>query len=908
MGTGAAGWPRFSPVAAVMLVDGNSLAYRAFFALPTDMATASGQVTNAVYGFTSMLINLWRDHRPDQIAVAFDRPEPTFRHQRVATYKANRHAAPDILRQQMGLVREVIDALALPTLEMAGYEADDIIATLATEGRDAGRDVIIVTGDRDAYQLVEDPHVKVLYNKRGVSEYALYDEAGIAERTGVAPARYVEYAALRGDPSDNLPGVGGVGDKRAAQLVNEHGGLDGIFAGLDSLTPKLRQNLGEAEAQVRTNAEVMTLVRDVPLGVGLADLAAGEIDREAVRKLFDFLEFRSLHDRLAEVLGDAPSAPAAVLEAAVEVFDTAARAAAGMRAAVGGSGLLAVAPAPGGIDEGFAFVADSAADRAGFVPGRLLVDSGGEGGGDDGDAASALAEMFGPGGPPLAMHGAKPFLRDLVDRGVDPVNLRLDTMLAAYLLDPSGDRYDLAEMLPRFTGLELPESDAPSGQLDFDLDAAAATPAVQAARAALAVDRLAAPLREALAAQGLADLHDDVEAPLVRVLARMEHVGIGVDPAVLTRIRDELAAETEEMRAAVIAAAGREFNLNSPKQLREVLFDELGLTPLKRTKTGYSTDAQSLERLREAHPVVEHLLDYRELEKLRSTYGEGLLGEVGPGHRIRATFNQTVARTGRLSSDAPNLHNIPVRSERGRVFRTAFVAPEGRRLLVADYDQIELRCIAHLASDPGLIAAFEAGDDIHTATAARVFGADPAEVGVEQRSRAKMISYGLAYGMEAYGLAQRLNIATEEAAVILGAYFEAFPAVRDYMDRTVAEARRRGYTETLFGRRRQIPELASQNARIRQAGERQAMNAGIQGLAADIFKVALVRLDAALDDGGLASRIVLQVHDEIIVESPAAEVEDASELARATMGGAFELKVPLEVDLQVAETWAGAKG
>lgn len=897
-----------------MLVDGNSLTYRAFFALPTDMATASGQVTNAVYGFTSMLINLWRDHEPDQIAVAFDRPEPTFRHQRVDTYKANRHAAPDILRQQMGLVREVIEALALPTLEAPGYEADDIIATLATEGRDSGHDVIIVTGDRDAYQLVEDPHVKVLYNKRGVSEYALYDEAGIAERTGVAPARYVEYAALRGDPSDNLPGVGGVGDKTAAKLVNEHGGLDGIFSNLDSLSPRLRQNLAAAEDQVRTNAEVMTLVRDVPLGASLADLAVGDIDREAVRKLFDFLEFRSLHDRLAEVLGDAGSAPAAVLEAAVEVFDTAAQAAAGMRAAAGRSGpgaepgcaagdLLAVA-APGGIDEGFAFVVDSAAGRAGFVPGRLL-----DGGGD---AAAALAEVFGPGGPPVAMHGAKPFLRELVDRGIDPVSLRLDTMLAAYLLDPSGDRYDLADMLPRFTGLELPGSDSPEGQLGLDLEAdgadGAATPAVEAGRAALAVDRLAAPLREALAAQGLTGLHDDVEVPLVRVLARMEHVGIGVDPGALARIRDELAAETEEMRAAVIAAAGREFNVNSPKQLREVLFDELGLTPLKRTKTGFSTDAQSLERLRGAHPVVEHLLDYRELEKLRSTYGEGLLAEVGPGDRIRATFNQTVARTGRLSSDAPNLHNIPVRSERGRVFRTAFVAPEGRRLLVADYDQIELRCIAHLASDPGLIAAFEAGDDIHTATAARVFDLDPAEVGVEQRSRAKMISYGLAYGMEAYGLAQRLNIATEEAAVILDAYFEAFPAVRDYMDRTVAEARRRGYTETLFGRRRQIPELASQNARIRQAGERQAMNAGIQGLAADIFKVALVRLDAALEAGGLASRIVLQVHDEIIVESPSAEAAAASELARAAMGGAFELKVPLEIDLQVASTWAGAKG
>ena len=886
-----------------MLVDGNSLTYRAFFALPTDMATASGQVTNAVFGFTSMLINLWRDHRPDQIAVAFDRPEPTFRHQRVDTYKANRHAAPDILRQQMGLVREVIEALALPTLEAPGYEADDIIATLATEGRDAGRDVIIVTGDRDAYQLVEDPHVKVLYNKRGVSEYALYDEAGIAERTGVAPARYVDYAALRGDPSDNLPGVDGVGEKTAARLVNDYGSLDGIFAGLDSLSPRLRQNLGAAEAQVRTNAEVMTLVRDVPLEASLADLAGGDIDRDAVRKLFDFLEFRSLHDRLAEVLGDAGSAPAAVLEAEVTVFESAAEAAAGLRAAAGRSGDLLAVAAPGGIDEGLAFVVDSAAGRVGFVPGRLL---------DDGDeAAAALAEVFGPDGPSLSMHGAKPFLRELVDRGVDPVNLRLDTMLAAYLLDPSGDRYDLADMLSRFTGLELPGSDSPAGQLGLGLDdddSGAATPAVEAGRAALATDRLAAPLREALAAQGLADLHDDVEAPLVRVLARMEHVGIGVDPGVLARIRDELAAETDEMRTAVIDAAGREFNVNSPKQLREILFDELGLTPLKRTKTGYSTDAQSLERLRGAHPIVEHLLDYRELEKLRSTYGEGLLAEVGPGDRIRATFNQTVARTGRLSSDAPNLHNIPVRSERGRVFRTAFVAPEGCRLLVADYDQIELRCIAHLASDPGLIAAFEAGDDIHTATAARVFDLDPAEVGVEQRSRAKMISYGLAYGMEAYGLAQRLNIATEEAAVILDAYFEAFPAVRDYMDRTVAEARRRGYTETLFGRRRQIPELASQNARIRQAGERQAMNAGIQGLAADIFKVALVRLDAALEAGDLTSRIVLQVHDEIIVESPAAEVTAASELARSAMGGAYELKVPLEVDLQVAETWAGAKG
>ena len=395
---------------------------------------------------------------------------------------------------------------------------------------------------------------------------------------------------------------------------------------------------------------------------------------------------------------------------------------------------------------------------------------------------------------------------------------------------------------------------------------------------------------------------------MVRVLAKMEHRGIGVDPAVLTQIRNELVSETEAKRAAVIEHAGHDFNVNSTKQLREVLFDELGLTPQKKTKTGYSTDAQSLEKMRSEHPIVENLLQYREVEKLRSTYGEGLLAEVGDGDRIRATFQQTVARTGRLSSDQPNLHNIPVRSERGRVFRTAFVASAGHKLLIADYDQIELRCIAHLAEDPGLIEAFEAGDDIHTATAARVFDIAPDDVHVEERSKAKMVSYGLAYGMEAYGLAQRLNIAVAEAAEILESYFEAFPAVKRYMEDTVALARERGYTETLFGRRRQIPELASNNRQVRQAGERQAMNAGIQGLAADIFKVALVNLDRALEEEGLESAIVLQVHDEIIVESPDAEVERAGELMTSLMRDAYELRVPLEIDLQVAATWADAKG
>ncbi|MCY3851316.1 MAG: DNA polymerase I [Acidimicrobiaceae bacterium] len=887
-------------MAKLMLIDGNSLVYRAFFALPTDMATASGQVTNAVYGFTSMLIHLLKEHEPDRIVVAFDRPEPTFRHELTPTYKAQRSSAPDILRQQMGLVREVLDVLAMPVLDMAGYEADDIIATLATQGRDAGEDVVIVTGDRDSYQLVEDPHVKVLYNKRGVSDYTLYDEAGIKERTGVAPRDYVQYAALRGDSSDNLPGVPGVGEKTAAKLINERGGIDGIYASLDEFTPSLRKNLSEHEADVRTNVEMMKLVRDLQLPTAIDELVMGEIDQTDLSRLFEFLEFRSLQERLSEVLGEA-AAPSGhgveVLEAEITVYETPTEAVAALSAACGGTGVLALAVPEPGIDDGLAFVIDGASAEVGFVPGSLLKCR---------EVLEALSLLLGVDGREVAMHGAKATARRLLDLGADLRRLVFDTRLAAYLLNPAETAYDLDKLLKRHTEMEMPESASALGQLDLDGTDEDLT--AEPARHALAVDRLVEPMRKALAAQGLGELNDGLEVPLVRVLARMEQFGIAVDREALLRIRDELTAETEQFRAAVVADAGREFNVNSTKQLREVLFDELGLTPLKKTKTGYSTDAQTLEKIRDQHQIVENLLRFREVEKLRSTYGEGLVAEIGSNDRIRATFNQTVARTGRLSSDAPNLHNIPVRSDRGRVFRSAFVAPTGRKLLVADYDQIELRCIAHLAEDPGLIEAFEAGDDIHTATASKIFHIAVDEVGIEQRSRAKMVSYGLAYGMESYGLAQRLNIGVPEAAEILDSYFAAFPAVKQYMDDTVKLARERGYTETLFGRRRQIPELSASNRQVRQAGERQAMNAGIQGLAADIFKIALVRLDEAIETAGIDSRIVLQVHDEIILESPDSEVEQAEEMTTSIMRDAFGLRVPLEIDLQVASTWAGAKG
>ncbi|MDP1821183.1 MAG: DNA polymerase I [Acidimicrobiales bacterium] len=891
----------------VLLIDGNSLVYRAFFALPTDLATASGQVTNAVFGFTSMLVNLLRDHRPDALAVAFDRPEPTFRHERVVTYKANRESAPDILRQQMGLVREVVDALRIPVYEVVGVEADDVIATLATEGRDRGDDVIIVTGDRDSYQLVEDPHVKVLYNRRGVSDYALYDEGGIHERTGVPPTLYPQYAALRGDPSDNLPGVPGVGEKTAAKLITTYGGIDGIYEHLDAQTPKLRENLAVHEANVRQNAEVMVLLRDVPLEHHIDHLAydPSTIDIAEVRRLFEFLEFNTLFDRLAEALDTdlGPSASdAVVLEAEVEVAGSPARVVEALTALRSVDDPIALAPAWVGEEgrsalEGLAVVLDGDEAAVLWIPGPLL--------GDDAVRA-AFGELAGADGHPLAAHQAKPMVRALTGLEVDVRSLTLDTALAAYLIDPAETRYLLEELVVRYAGARLPDGDpAAEGQLDLE---GASTPApVIAGRRALAVDRLVGPLHAALDAQGLRPLNDEIEVPLVGVLARMEDVGVGVDVAELTALRDRLVADCERLSGAIVEAAGHDFNVNSTLQLRQVLFDELGLAPQKKTKTGFSTDAASLEKLAGQHPIIDHLLAYREVEKLRSTYGDGLLAEVGPDGRIHATFNQTVARTGRLSSDQPNLHNIPVRSELGREFRRAFVPAEGHELMVADYNQIELRCIAHLAEDPGLMESFGSGRDIHTDTAARIFGVEPTGVTTEMRSKAKMVSYGLAYGMEAYGLGQRLNIPTEEAATILDAYFVAFPAVRAYMEQTVAEARQRGYTETLFGRRRPIPELAASNFRIRQAGERQAMNAGIQGLAADIFKVALVRLDAALADEDVPSQLILQVHDEVLLEVPPECVERVGALVREVMAGAADLRVPLEVNLSVGSSWAAAK-
>ena len=903
----------------LLLLDGNSLTYRAFFAVPEDMATRSGQPTGAVFGFTSMLINLVRDHRPDAIAVCFDRPEPTFRHAAAPQYKAHRDETPATLIDQFGLVRQVLESLSITALDCAGFEADDLLATLAFEAEQRGDDVLIVSGDRDVYQLVHDPRVRVLYNRRGVTDYALYDEAGIAERTGVTPDLYVQYAALRGDPSDNLPGVPGVGEKTAARLLNKYRSVEALLSAAGEQTPKLAENLATHSDVVRRNVELMTLRTDAPIEATSADLEWDGFDADLVNRTFEFLEFGSLHGRLRDALAgtslDGLLVTAAGSPQAAQLADPQPLpldSSADIAAALNDL-LLRDEPVALGFTterDGTLSVLAAAVDPS---QGTVLAL------GADQLAVSEVAQPFarlvGIDGPGVHVHQAKPLMRALarlsgdVEAGSALAGLAVDTSIAAYLIHPSEGRDELGAVLTRHCGIELGDGET-QGQLGFDESEDGDSPRSAAAgRDALAVAMLAPVLDRELETLAMSDLYQDIERPLISVLARMETVGIGIDRSELESLRDHLTSEVSALEAEVRQLAGRDdLNVNSPKQLAEVLFEDLGLTPQRKTKTGYSTSATALESLRSEHPIVDKLLAFREVEKLRSTYGVSLLECVEPDGRIHATFNQTVARTGRLSSEEPNLHNIPVRTSQGRLFRRAFVPADGYELLIADYNQIELRVIAHLSGDPGLVGAFEAGHDIHSATAASLFAISPSEVDPQQRSVAKMVSYGLAYGMEAYGLGQRLGVPTDEAAHILDAYFEAFPEVRAFMDGVVSESRERGYTETAFGRRRPLPELTSRNHRVRQAAERQAMNAPIQGLAADIFKVALVRLDAALQDRSAASRLVLQVHDEVILEVPPSERDEVTELTVDTMRHAADLAVPLEVHVSAGATWADAKG
>lgn len=973
----------------LFLLDAMSLAFRAFFALPPDLATASGTVTNALHGFVGMLVNVVRDHRPSALAVAFDLPGDTFRHELVTDYKGGRAATPDTLLPQFDMIREVLAALNVPVVGAPGYEADDVLATLATEARDRTCDVVVVTGDRDCYQLVEDPHVRVLYNRRGVSDYSLYDEAGIVERTGVPPWQYPILAALRGDTSDNLPGVPGVGEKTAAKLVVTYGDLDGIYSHLGDLSPKLRENLVAHEAQVRANASATPLVRDVPLEVTVDELELGGWDLEQLKDVFERYELRTVWQRTVPLLAEGRFGPAAEGSELPSSTATAAGAAtpgagAGGAGAGSGSTLLEVevvvaetveAALPGdapaaaaAIDELARTVAareDREGDRSPLVavgrwdglPGRsdmrgvALVDAVPPGAGvwirralfSDQSVGAALTRLLADA--PVAGHGAKELLRSLLPLGIDCTGLVMDTEVAAYLIDPSTGDYGMDAVVRGMRrsdaggagagvpGAGVAEADGASdegegtsrqptkqktasGQLSLDdavpaagqppggPEVAAAEDVALATADALFIAAAVPTLFARLDAEALRILHDEVELPLVRVLARMEVAGIRVDVDELRRLTGELATECKTLVDEIHELAGHDFNVNSTPQLRTVLYTELGLAPGRKTKTGYSTDAQTLETLRDGHPLVDKLLRYRELEKLRSTYGETLLTEVAADGRIHASFRQTVARTGRISSERPNLHNIPARRETGSQFRRAFVPAPGCRFLVADYDQVELRVIAHLAGDPGLIDAFGSGQDIHRAVASGVYGVPAEAVTKDQRDRSKMVSYGLAYGMEAFGLARRLSTSVEEANEIIERYFSAFPKVRRYMLETVNEARDRGFTRTEMGRKRPLPELHDRNYQRRSAAERQAMNAGIQGLAADIFKLALVKLDGALEHGGMRSRLVLQVHDEVIVEAVAEEEAVVAELTEDALSHAVPLSVPLKVTMAWGDSWA----
>ena len=899
-----------------MVLDGNSLAYRAFFALPTDMTTASGQVTNSVYGFCSMLLTLMKDHKPDGVIVVFDRKEKTFRHEAAPEYKAQREAQPDILYQQMDIIKEMLGVMGIAAIDAAGFEGDDLIATIAEKAEQAGEDLLIVTGDRDTYQLVRDPHIRVLYNKRGVSDYALYDEAGIIERTGVTAAQYSQYAALRGDPSDNLDGVPGVGEKTAAKLMVKYHDIVSVFDAADEQTPKLKQGLLESRERVLRNAQLMVLRRDAPVTIDITQTAPRPRMGE-LKTMFETLEFKSMFARAKTVFGNAPSAETKSVHKsrgdsvgeAVVGSDSDCIAAKAQRCETVASAVAVLAkvaklecadvgvgwfgePGRSALD-GIAIVVDASASAVAWIGVDVLQDKAVL------DGLGALAK--------IRAHHAKPLMKWMMDHDVDLRSITLDTAIAAYLLDPSDNKFDIQEVLGRYTNFTIQVGGAEeSGQLDFG--STNTDNSQRICDEAVAVGLIAGPILKALDSQGVSKLYADVEMPLVRVLARMERDGIAVDVKQLSSINENLKAHVARLTSVLHELAGRPFNINSPTQLREILFEEKKLAPGKKTKTGFSTDAATLEKIRDQWPeFIDPLLEYREFEKLRSTYGQGLLDSVGADGRIHATFNQTVARTGRLSSDQPNLHNIPVRSDEGKVFRTAFIPSKGCEFLVADYNQIELRCIAHLANDPGLIDAFTRGIDVHSATASRLFNVKESDVSSEQRSQSKMVSYGLAYGMEAYGLSQRLSVGVGEASGILDAYFVAFPNVKQYMDDTVEQTRKRGYTETLFGRRRPIPELNSSNFRIRQAGERQAMNAGIQGLAADIFKIALVRISDAFEEANLKSRVILQVHDEVIIEAVTSEKAVVEEIVLTQMKQAASLKVPLEVHSAWGTSWASAK-
>ncbi|WP_084469077.1 DNA polymerase I [Nocardiopsis trehalosi] len=891
----------------LLLLDGHSMAFRAFFALPVEkFGTTTGQATNAVYGFTSMLIKLLRDEKPTHVAVAWDLSGPTFRHEVYEEYKAGRSDTPPDLPSQVDLVQQIMRLMGITNVSATGFEADDVIATLAARGCDAGMEVLIASGDRDAFQLVTDA-CTVLYPGKSLSDLTRMTPDRILERYGVPPERYRDLAALVGEKADNLPGVPGVGPKTAAKWITKYGTLDDLVAHADELTGKAGQNLRDHLDSVLRNHRLNRLDTDVDLPAEVADLTPDAADRDAINELFDTLEFAStLRDRLFAVLGEAADAPPA------EVSDE-------------GFPVELTVPGPG---EAAAWLAAHAAgpDRVGVAVDGTWAQGTGSVAGLAVAAATGAAAHFDPSalGPddeqavaawladpdrPKALHDAKGPLLALAAHGWTLAGLTSDTALAAYLVQPGGRKFELGDLCRRYLGRELAAPQGGDGQLALDITGEAgddrAAARLSLAERARATRDLADGLDTDLGKRGGARLLREVELPLVHVLAAMERVGIAADRGYLDGLEEEFAAAQRQAVQEAHRVVGREFNLGSPKQLQQILFTELDLPKTKRIKTGYTTDADALAWLAgqtdNELPVI--LLRHRDQTRLRTTV-EGLIKTVAADGRIHTTYNQTVAATGRLSSVEPNLQNIPVRTDAGRRIRRAFVVGGGySRLLTADYSQIELRIMAHLSEDAALIEAFQTGHDFHAEIAARVFKIGVDQVDGEARARIKAMNYGLAYGLSAFGLSGQLGITPDEARGLMDDYFAQFGGVRDYLHEVVEQARRDGYTSTMLGRRRYLPDLTSDNRQRRDMAERMALNAPIQGSAADIIKVAMLDVDAALRAEGLGTRMLLQVHDELVLEVPDGELDTARRLVSEKMASAYDLRVPLAVSVGVGRDW-----
>ncbi|MGH3621334.1 MAG: DNA polymerase I [Sciscionella sp.] len=886
----------------LLLLDGHSLAYRAFFALPAEnFRTSTGQTTNAVYGFTSMLINLLRDEQPSHLAVAFDVSRKTFRSEAYAEYKAGRSETPQDFKGQVSLIQEVLGVLGIPVLSLENYEADDVIATLTTQATAEAFEVCVCTGDRDALQLVND-QVTVLYPRKGVSDMTRFTPEEVQSKYGLSPVQYPDFAALRGDPSDNLPSVPGVGEKTAAKWIREYGSLAELVDRVDEVRGKVGDALRVHLDSVLLNRQLTELVKDVPIGVQPEELGLRAWDRDAVHRLFDDLEFRVLRDRLFATLASAEPEAESGFEVSggpVAPGEVSRWLDAHARSGRAGLSFRVTAAAATGDVQSITIAGDDG--EAGYLAVTTLTEA------DE----QALGAWLADPDVPKAGHDLKPALHALRCRGWRLGGLTSDTALAAYLIRPGQRSFALDDLVVRYLNRELRAEDAADdGQLSLldDDDAEVRRRASAEILRAHAIAELADALDAALKRIGELELLADLELPLLGVLGELEAAGIAVDTEHLAELEADFAARVKHAAAEAYSVIGKEINLGSPKQLQTVLFEELHMPKTKRTKTGYTTDAEALQNLyaQTEHPFLAYLLEHRDATRLKTTV-DGLLKSVADDGRIHTTFNQTIAATGRLSSTEPNLQNIPIRTEAGRTIRKGFVVGDGyAELMTADYSQIEMRIMAHLSGDEALIEAFRSGEDLHTYVASRAFSVPAEEVTPELRYRVKAMSYGLAYGLSAFGLAQQLHISAEDAREQMGAYFDRFGGVRDYLHAVVDQARKDGYTSTILGRHRYLPDLTSDNRQRREMAERMALNAPIQGSAADIIKVAMLGTYRALAESTFRSRMLLQVHDELVLEIAEGEHEGVERLVREQMGNAYRLDVPLEVSVGFGRSWDDA--